>query len=60
MVIQKNERFFKFWKLGAWKKRIELENNNCNFSKTISQMGFLDFFFFMYIINRKSHFFSYN
>lgn len=40
IVIQRKEILFKF---GAWIKKMELENNNWTFCKTISEMVFLGF-----------------
>lgn len=39
IVIQRKEIF----KVGAWIKKMELENNSCTFCKTISEMVFLGF-----------------
>lgn len=40
IVIQRKEILFK---VGAWIKKMELENNSCTFCKTISEMVFLGF-----------------
>lgn len=50
MVIQRKEGLFKFGTSGKT-NRIELGNNNSTVCKTILKTVFLDFFFYVYVIN---------